>query len=278
MGKLDSTITLTGSVGNLSFYKTQDGYIVRRKYGPSARRIKTDPAYARTRENNAEFARAGKATRLMRLAFASLLPSMSDNRVSGRLTREFLKIIKSDTRNPRGERNVADGDNSLLEGFEFNVHGSLSKSFRAPFTTSVDSGNFSGAFDSLSHRSGPEPSVPEPSVPELVEGIDVAEFNPSKSVFAPEGATHFQLRSAAAVINFVETSWQATTADSGPLPLEATVLPALHLQHKLESTGPGPVFLVLGIEFLQAVNGAFLPLQNTTHNALAVVRVFYAPS
>lgn len=43
MGKLDSTITLTGSVGNLSVYKTQDGYIVRRKYGPSAKRIKTDP-------------------------------------------------------------------------------------------------------------------------------------------------------------------------------------------------------------------------------------------
>lgn len=273
MGKLDSTITLTGSVGNLSFYKTQDGYIVRRKYGPSARRIKTDPAYARTRENNAEFARAGKATRLMRLAFARLLRSMADNRVSGRLTREFLKVIKSDTRNPHGERNVADGDNSLLEGFEFNVHGSLSKSFRAPFTTSVDSGNFSGAFDSLSHRSGPEPSVPE-----LAAGIDVAEFNPSKSVFAPEGATHFQLSSAAAVINFAENSWQATSADSGPLPLEPTVLPALHLQHKLKSTGPGPGFLLLGIGFLQAVNGAFLPLQNTTHNALAVVRAFYAPS
>ena len=48
----------------------------------------------------------------MRLAFARLLPSMSDNRVSGRLTRDFLKVIKSDTRNPHGERNVADGDNS----------------------------------------------------------------------------------------------------------------------------------------------------------------------
>lgn len=43
--------------------------------------------------------------------------SMSDNRVSGRLTRDLLKVIKSDTRNPKGERHVTDGDNSLLEGF-----------------------------------------------------------------------------------------------------------------------------------------------------------------
>ena len=245
MGKLDSTITLTGSVGNLSFYKTQDGYIVRRKYGPSARRIKTDPAYARTRENNAEFARAGKATRLMRQAFAPLLPSMSDNRVSGRLTREFLRVIKSDARNPGGERNVSHGNNALLEGFEFNVHGSLSNSLRAAFTASVDSGNAS---------------------------INVAEFNSSKSVFAAEGATHFRLRSAAAVINFIENSWQATTADSEALPLESTLVPALHLEHKL-APGPDPVFLVLGIEFLKAVNGTFGPLQNASHNGMAIVKV-----
>jgi len=248
MGKLDSIIKFTGSVGDLSFYKTQDGYIVRRKYGPSAHRIKTDPAYARTRENNAEFARAGKATGLMRSAFASLLTTMSDNRVSGRLTAQLLKVIKSDARNARGERKVMDGDTSLLEGFEFNIHSNLSKSLRAEFTASID---------------GPGRGA----------SINLREFNPSKAILPPQGATHFRLSSAAAVIDFDQNTWHMNTSTSDALPLDAALLPAFHLNHNLESTGSGVVFLVLGIEFLQAVNGTFYPLQNGAHNAMAIVKV-----
>lgn len=189
MGKVDSLIQFTGSVGNLSFFKTQDGYIVRRKYGPSAERIRTGHRYARTRENNAEFARAGKATKLMRLAFAPQLRSMSDNRVSGRLTRELLKVIKSDTHNARGERKVMDGDAGFLDGFEFNVHSALPKSFPVKFTPSIDSARGTAS-------------------------IEVPAFNPSRSVSPPEGATHFRLMSTAAVINFTENKWHATTTDS----------------------------------------------------------------
>lgn len=97
-------------------------------------------------------------------------------------------------------------------------------------------------------------------------------------MFAPEGATHFRLTGAAAVINFAENSRHTTIADSGPLPLESTILAALHLQHKLESTDPGPVFLLLGIEFLQSVNNTFCPLKNENHNGMAIIRVVHLPS
>ena len=248
MGKLDSVITFTGTVGNLSFYKTQDGHIVRRKWGPSAERINTDPAYAPTRKNNAEFARAGKATHLIRLAFADLLPSLSDNRVSGRLTRQFVKIIKSDMRNLRGERKVMDGDTTILKGFEFNVHTSLTKSMKAQFTASIDSR-------------------------ERKASISVPAFDPSTFVGAPEAATHFQLRSAAALIDFTHDTQHATTCDSDIFSLDCKRLPAFRLDHSLEAKGSGSVFLVLGIEFLQNVNRRLAGLESSAHNAMAIVSV-----
>ena len=44
MGRQDSVVQLTGAVGNLSFYKTQDGYMARKKTGVTAKRIKSDQA------------------------------------------------------------------------------------------------------------------------------------------------------------------------------------------------------------------------------------------
>ena len=65
MGRQDGVVQLTGGVGNLSFYKTQDGYMARKKTGVSAKRIKSDPAFARTRENIAEFTRLGQDSLLL---------------------------------------------------------------------------------------------------------------------------------------------------------------------------------------------------------------------
>lgn len=73
---------MTGPVGNLSFYKSRGKYFVRRKSGVNGDRIKSEPAFARTRENISEFRRAVLATKLLRAAFTSLLSRVADNRVS----------------------------------------------------------------------------------------------------------------------------------------------------------------------------------------------------
>ena len=60
MATQESFIKLQGKVGDLSFFKTKNGYQARVKGGVSADRIKSDPAYQRTRENNVEFATVSK--------------------------------------------------------------------------------------------------------------------------------------------------------------------------------------------------------------------------
>jgi hypothetical protein len=55
------------SNGGVSFYKTaEDGYLARQKGGVDAERIKNSPEFERTRENGAEFGRAGVASKILR--------------------------------------------------------------------------------------------------------------------------------------------------------------------------------------------------------------------
>ena len=55
MARQKGIIKLKGSIGDVSFYKTKDGYLAREKSGVDKDRIKNDPAFQRTRENGAEF-------------------------------------------------------------------------------------------------------------------------------------------------------------------------------------------------------------------------------
>jgi hypothetical protein len=61
MAQQKGIIPLQGTIGNITFYKSKDGFMAREKGSLDASRIATDPAFQRTRENGAEFGRAGKA-------------------------------------------------------------------------------------------------------------------------------------------------------------------------------------------------------------------------
>jgi hypothetical protein len=97
----------------------------KRKQASMPIRIATDPAFQRTRENGAEFGRAGKAGKYLRTALRSLLQNVSDSRMIARLVKEMMRVIKADETNPRGFRNVIDGEAELLKGFEFNANSKL---------------------------------------------------------------------------------------------------------------------------------------------------------
>lgn len=126
MARQKGVLKFQGQMGGVSFYKTlQDGYLAREKGGEDAERIKNDPAFERTRENGAEFGRAGAPGKLLRSALRNLNINSSDGRMASRLTREMVKVIQADATNPRGQRNVIDGEAELLLGFEFNDNGKL---------------------------------------------------------------------------------------------------------------------------------------------------------
>lgn len=78
MARQKGIIKLKGTIGDITFYKTQDGHLAREKGGIDASRIKSDPAFQRTRENGSEFGRAGKIV-------ASLIASHSFSKSVNRL-------------------------------------------------------------------------------------------------------------------------------------------------------------------------------------------------
>ena len=66
MARQTGLIKIKGTLDNVNFYKTQDGDLARMKTQVDADRIKNDPAYIRTRENNAEFGNSASAGKLLR--------------------------------------------------------------------------------------------------------------------------------------------------------------------------------------------------------------------
>jgi hypothetical protein len=138
MARQKGIIKLKGTVGGITFYKTQDGHLACEKGGVDASRIKNDPAFQRTRENGSEFGRAGTAGRVLRTAIRGLLLNSADNRMVSRLTQAMTKVIQADATSIRGERNVIDGEAELLDGFEFNIRGKLGTSLYAPFVPTID--------------------------------------------------------------------------------------------------------------------------------------------
>ena len=80
MAKQKGIIKLEGTIGDMTFYKSQDGFLARGKGGVDATRIASDPNFQRTRENGSEFGAAGKAGKLLRTSLRALLQNASDNR------------------------------------------------------------------------------------------------------------------------------------------------------------------------------------------------------
>ena len=69
MARQKSIIKLQGTIDDISFVKTKDGYMAGKGISVNSARIASDPAFQRTRVNNSEFGRAGSASELLRTAF-----------------------------------------------------------------------------------------------------------------------------------------------------------------------------------------------------------------
>ena len=138
MARQKGLIRLDGSIGDMTYYKSKDGYRAMEKPGIAPGRIASDPKFARTRENMAEFGRAGAGGKLIRQAINPLLKDAKDTRAVSRLLKVMSQVIKSDRVNKRGQRTVADGDMTLLKGFEFNANAVLSTTLYVAPATVVD--------------------------------------------------------------------------------------------------------------------------------------------
>ena len=239
---------MQGTIGGITFYKSKEGYLAREKGGISGDRIANDPNFQRTRENGAEFGRAGNAGKLLRTSFRALVATASDSRMVGRLTRDFVKVIQADATSIRGERNVIDGEAEMLKGFEFNVNGKLGSSFYAPLVTTIDrpTGDLT---------------------------VAIAPFIPMNMIAAPAGATHFNLVAGGSAVDFEGEVYVAATTENGVQPIDSNATAAINLTVNVGAASTVPLFLVLGIQFYQEINGQLYILRNGAFNALALVDV-----
>ncbi|WP_264563817.1 hypothetical protein [Flavobacterium sp. N3904] len=248
MAKQKGIIKLKGTIGDITFYKSKDGYIAREKGGIDAKRIASDPAFQRTRENGSEFGRAGKAGKTLRLALRTLLLNSSDSRMVSRLTQLMVKVIQADATNDRGLRNVIDGEAELLNGFDFNITGKLGTTLFAPFVGGID--RVSGEIT-----------------------VDLESFIPADMIAAPSGTTHFKIISAGAEIDFEAETFVTATSETAILPWDNTPTAVITHLNAVTANSTKPLFLALGLEFYQAVNGKMYTLKNGAYNPLSLVQV-----
>ena len=248
MARQKGIIKLKGTIGDITFYKTQDGHLAREKGGIEASRIASDPAFQRTRENGSEFGRAGKAGKLLRTALRPLLLNSADGRMVSRLTQQMVKVIQMDAVSERGLRNVIDGEIELVLGFEFNIRGKLGTSLFAPFTPAID--RVAGTLD-----------------------VSIPSFVPANMIAAPSGTTHFKVISAGAEVDFEAETFVVENSETAILPWNAVPTVAINQVNTITPNSTKPLFLAVGLEFYQEINGQMYPLKNGAFNPLSLVQV-----
>jgi hypothetical protein len=248
MAKLNGLIKIKGTIGDITFYQLQDGsYYARAKSSLNKARIAKDPAFARTRENNNHFARAGKAASLLRAGFRTMITS-ADSKVHHRLLSTFMKCLNADTTNDRGNLTVQDGNQQLLIGFDFNIHSKLHNTMITDITNHID--RTTGTAE-----------------------ISIPAFVPTQAIKKPKGATHYRLIAGAAELDFANEVVVKDETQTSILPINNTPTLPLTLTVTLTPNSKFPIYQALGICFYQEVNGTKYPLNNETNNATKIINV-----
>ena len=248
MGKLDGIIKIQGTLENLTFYKTTDGHLVRTKGGVSKKRIQTDPAFLRTRENGTEFGHSAQAGKMLRLSVGTMLFLAKDRRLVSRLLKVMSQIKNLDTSNVRGQRQVSVGLTTaegklILKGFDFNANAALSSIFYPPIALATATGE-----------------------------VTVANFIPREQLMAPEGATHFSMQSAFVNLDFATGVFETTYSTVENHPIDNT-LTSFTLTPSAVPAGSGNAFYLILIEFFQEVNAVQYVLNNGAYNVLNILEV-----
>lgn len=165
MGKLESEIQFTGSIGNLTAYRMRgvDKIIVRRKGGASKERIKNDREFKMTRLNNSEFSGRAQGVHWMMNALRPLRRVVADYNLCAPLNRSMKHFQNQDDINDLGKRSIIFSKHgNLLEGFSMNQTTLLENLVRTPLKCSLSKDTLTATIN----------------IPELVPGLNF--FPPEK--------------------------------------------------------------------------------------------------
>ena len=248
MARQKGIIKLKGKIGDISFYKTQDGHLAREKGGVDASRIANDAAFVRTRENGAEFGSSASSGKVLRDALRTMLMTASDNRVTSRLTKLMTDIKNLDAISARGLRTVGTAialptAKALLKGFNFNSKAILGGVLYKPYAVNTATGV-----------------------------ITINGLVPINDIAFPSGSTHVSMKGAWAKIDFATGVYDVQFSNTVNLPIDGILTNAI-LTPALAPVGAGTDVYLLLVEFLQEVNAVQYSLKNGAFNALSIVEV-----
>jgi len=248
MAKYKSLFSVEGSLGEVNFYKSEDGYHMRTKGGVSKSRISKDPAFARTRENNEEFGNSATSGKQLRQASIDLVADAKDSKLASRLTKQMSLVKNTDLTSPRGMRNVAVGiltpeGKSFLKGFDFNRNAVLSSVLLNDYSLDDATGE-----------------------------ITMDGFVPANRLNSPEGATHVSFTAGFLNLDFDTDIKDIQLSNVVNLPINGTAT-TVTLTPAAVPAGAGQQFYLLKVAFFQEINGVQYPLRNGAFNALKLVEV-----
>lgn len=233
--QINRHIKLRGTIDDISFYKSQDGFLARAKGGVDGDRIKKDPRFRNTRLNGLEFGAGGRASKLFRAAWNPEIKKAADNRMASRVTQLMVRVLKTDPVNDYGERKVSEGELSMFNGFQFNLAVPFDQALNQPLTYGIN--RVTGAAT-----------------------VDIPSLAPKLAIAAPENTTHINFFAAAAAIDFDLNEATVVRQSTANLPWDTTATAATSLNMALPANSLLPLFLLVGIEFVMIINGKVNPL------------------
>lgn len=253
MPKQVGLIKVRGTVEDLTFLETQDGFIAKKKRRFNADKLKNDPNYQQVRNTNKEFATGGNAGQLFREAFTTEINKAADNRLVSRLTQTMIAILRTDPVNGWGDRQVQLGDLQKLAGFNFNEPVPMSATVKV------------------------KPEV----VFNRVTGqatVTIPAHIPQQFIAAPSGGvTHYRFFAGAAALDF-ESNISISARQASPnLVYDDNAGTETTLTLPLTPNTTLPVFMVLGVEFMVIINGKTTP-NSKRESALHILAVDSPPA
>ena len=205
-------INVRGSVGDMTYVRTEDGYLIRRKSSLDKLRVLNDLKFEGSRRASKEFGAAANAGKLVRNAIIGTLKNAGDSKLQSRMMKKMYDILKTDMVSDLGERRPEKGRLEMLEGFEFNNKKELIHILLLQYRATID-------------RSVGLATISFPAI------------DPEENLSIPERATHFKLLSAVASLDFNKKSFTVKAAESDHLSLKAEQLPAFDLTQTFDGNG-----------------------------------------
>lgn len=246
MAKVKGIVSLKGTIGGITYYKTKYGDLAREAGGGfNGEAIRTKASMQRVRENGSEFGHCSKTNKLFREAIGAFYEHYKFAGLHGHLMSMFTRLKDLDTISPRGQRQVGIG-----------VQSEAGKSLLRQFNHTPESqlGNFF-PYLPLFHA---DASL-----------LRYAHIDMTKVKF-PKGATHLKLRGGVLDMDFTNMTYQRYATEpvlidqhfgGGTLDLVLDHLPII------EHTG----IPILGMRLYQRVGGEIVPLHDEKYVSVNVL-------